>query len=140
MREGYPRTRALAAAYDSARKSYKKRYPQGALPGWLRERKTNPVPPSSRVEISKAAELYRDFTGHNPAEIGKVKLPSHKAGMVIGDCDGILYTTVRDGETESYIHKFKKRARPLLIASSDGKTLYLLGGAFSFTERGIVDA
>lgn len=139
MKEGYQKNQALRIAYDTARKSYRKRYPKGALPEWLRERKNNPVPASSKAAIKEAQELFSDFTGHDGKNIGKVKLPSHKAGVVIGDCDGILYTTVRDGETESYIHKFKKNSRPLLIASHDGKTLYLIGGSFTFTDRGIVD-
>jgi len=57
----------------------------------------------------------------------------------IGECDGLLYTTVRDGVKESYIHKFKKKSRPLLVSSHDGKQLFLLGGRYDFTERGIVD-
>ena len=60
-------------------------------------------------------------------------------GLTIGKCDGILYTTVRDGETEAYIHRFKKSARPTLAASHDGESLSLIGGKFDFTERGIVD-
>lgn len=60
-------------------------------------------------------------------------------GMVVGECDGILYTTVRDGETEHYIHDFKKKCRPTLISSHDGKHLGLIGGDFTFTERGITD-
>ena len=59
--------------------------------------------------------------------------------LKVGWCDGILYTTERDGNVEKYIHKFKKSSRPLLAASFDGKNLLLLGGAFRFTDRGIVD-
>lgn len=54
-------------------------------------------------------------------------------------CDGILYETVRDGKVEHYVHKFKKGARPVLAAGHDGKSLALIGGKFTFTERGIVD-
>lgn len=57
----------------------------------------------------------------------------------VGLCDGVLYETIRDGITEHYVHKFKKSARPQLIAGHDGKTLGLIGGKFTFTERGIVD-
>jgi hypothetical protein len=62
-----------------------------------------------------------------------------KAGAKIGLCDGLMYETVRDGKVEHYIHKFKKSARPTLVASSNGKQLLLIGGKFAFTERGIVD-
>ncbi len=90
--------------------------------------------------LRDAARLYADFTGHEDVKIGKIKVPHMpKEVLAIGKCDGILYSTVRDGIAEKYIHKFKASSRPLLTASPDGKQLYLLGGAYDFTERGIVD-
>ena len=92
------------------------------------------------AQLRRAAALYEDFTGHAAEVVARIRKPVYPdAVLVIGDCDGILYTTVRDGKTERYIHEFKATSRPLFCVSPDGKTLYLLGGAFSFTERGIVD-
>ena len=108
----------------------------------------NPVPASSRAgqhaptasELERCADLYERFSGQDAVEIGMVDLPPMpKAAVAIGDCDGILYTTVRDGVVEKYIHKFNKADRPLLVVDSTGKTLYLIGGRYTFTERGIVD-
>ena len=108
----------------------------------------NPVPPSSRAgmsrrvnsQIDQAADLYERFSGHDAVEVGRVKLPDvPPVGVAIGTVDGILYTTVRDGVTEKYIHKFHKRDCPLFVVSPDGKSLYLVGGVYTFTERGIVD-
>jgi len=112
----------------------------------------NPVPPSSRAartkpsnramrgQIDQAADLYERFSGHDPEEIGRVHIPDYpKVGVAIGDVDGILYTTVRDGVEEKYIHKFHKRDKPMFVVSPDGKSLFLLGGNYTFTERGIVD-
>ena len=62
-----------------------------------------------------------------------------KVGLVIGKLDGVLYTTVRDGKRESYIHEFRARSRPLLAASSDGTQLRIVGGRFEFTDAGIED-
>lgn len=62
-----------------------------------------------------------------------------QVGLVIGELDGVLYTTTRDGEVEKYIHRFKKRARPLLVSSFDGHQLGIVGGRFQFTEAGIED-
>jgi hypothetical protein len=59
--------------------------------------------------------------------------------MLVGDLDGVLYTTVRDGKTEKYVHRFRKRSRPLLVSAHDGKSLHILGGEYEFTERGIED-
>lgn len=109
----------------------------------------NPVPASSRAgasrrvrdEIEQAADLYERFSGHDPEAIGRVTVPRlPRVGVAIGEVDGILYSTIRDGKLEKYIHKFHKRDRPLFVVSPDGKQLFLIGGNYSFTERGIVDA
>lgn len=109
------------------------------------------VPPSSRAgrrstrnfadaEIRKAASLYERFSGHEATEgeIVRVRqLP--KVGVCIGTVDGILYTTVRDGKVEKYIHQFKAVDKPRFVVAPDGKALFLVGGNYDFTERGIVD-
>lgn len=59
--------------------------------------------------------------------------------LKVGYVDGILYETYRDGEKQRYIHEFKKRARPYLVAAPDGSKIQLVGGDYSFTDRGIVD-
>lgn len=111
-------------------------------------RKGNPVPASSRAGASRrvrglvnqAADLYERFSGHDPEEIGTVTIPDlPPVGVAIGEVDGILYTTVRDGVKEKYIHKFHAKDKPLFVVSPDGKSLFLVGGNYTFTERGIVD-
>lgn len=107
------------------------------------------VPPSSRAGrfrnarrtgIQKARDLYERFTGHDAEEIGVVKIPSlPKSAAVIGVCDGVLYTTVRDGVKEKYIHRFRAADRPLLAITPDGTQILLIGGRYKFTEKGIVD-
>ena len=90
-------------------------------------------------QVENATKLFQDFRGENPEYLDKVKLRVPNTGLVIGQLDGVLYTTVRDGETEKYIHNFKARSRPLLVSASDGKSLHIIGGRYEFTERGIVD-
>lgn len=109
----------------------------------------NPVPPSSRAgrdaidaddELSRAANLYERFSGHEAQVVGRVRVPGPlKKAIAIGDCDGILYSTIRDGKLERYIHRFRKADRPLLVVSPDGSQLALIGGNYTFTELGIVD-
>ncbi len=108
------------------------------MPGKIGARSRNPVGPT-RNQVREASELFSDFTGDAPEYAERVKLRVPKTGLVVGDLDGILYTTVRDGETESYIHKFKRTSRPLLVSSHDGKSLHIIGGKYVFTERGIED-
>jgi hypothetical protein len=103
------------------------------------------VPPSRRLtaqrerNLERAAKLFADFSGHEPGEILEADAPDLREGLVVGHADGVLYETVRDGRTERYIHKFKKRSRPLLVSNHDGSALGLIGGSFRFTDRGIVD-
>lgn len=97
------------------------------------------MPLSSKAEISAAADLYEQFSGHDAGYYQRIKVSPIKTALHVGECDGILYSTVRDGKTEHYIHRFKKSARPLMVASHDGRQIGLVGGRYSFTERGIVD-
>lgn len=89
--------------------------------------------------MNAAAKRFENFTGHKAEFVDRIKMESYDTAFLIGDLDGLLYTTVRDGEKESYIHKFKKKSRPQLASSFDGKQLFILGGGYRFTERGIID-
>ncbi len=98
------------------------------------------IRPATRNDIARAADLYERFTGHEAETIGKIRVPKMPAvGVAVGEIDFVGYTTVRDGKTEAYIHKFHKRDKPLFVVSPDGKSLHLIGGNYTFTERGIVD-
>lgn len=114
------------------------------------QRRKNPVPPSSKAtgkthrhvrdQAERAKLLYTNFTGHEAGDEVMIDKPQYPDVMsVIGDIDGLLYTTVRDGKVEKYIHKFKKNSRPLFCIAPDGLTLYMIGGSYEFGERGIVD-
>lgn len=89
--------------------------------------------------IKDAVNLFEGFTGDKGEVVGHVDLPEDDTLMVIGTCEAIAYTATRDGETNSYQHEFVPSARPVLAVSSDGKRLYLLAGAYEFTDRGIED-
>lgn len=107
------------------------------------------VPPSSRArsrsrpmskKVRQAANLYERFSGHQAESIGRIKVsPLPSVGVAIGELDGVLYTTMRDGVKEKYIHKFHPKDKPLLVVSPDGKRIMVIGGRYTFTERGIVD-
>lgn len=88
----------------------------------------------------KGKRLYRAFFQRNPAQAEKVHIPAlPKAGLAIGHVHGIIYESDRGGADNLYHHRFRKGSRPLLVVSHDGKQLILLGGAYRFTGRGIVD-
>ncbi len=92
-----------------------------------------------RGKIQTAAKLYVKFRGEEPEFVETVHLNVAPVMLLIGELDGVLYTTRRDGKRESYIHKFKKNSRPLLASSHDGKTIYIIGGRYEFGEAGIID-
>ena len=99
------------------------------------------VPLSRRARINQAATLYEDFTGHDADEAETRDKPEFPDVLVvIGEVEGIIYNTVRDGVSERYIHRFKSRSRPTFCVTPDGKQLVLLDGDYDFTERGIVDS
>lgn len=95
---------------------------------------------SREKRLRAAVKLREDFTGERADRIDSVPKPVvPDEALAIGDVIGIIYETSRDGRKEKYIHQFAKGARPLLIASYDGRQLFMLGGAYDFTARGIVD-
>lgn len=112
----------------------------GGVPPSSRAGRRAQVRPGERKDLSKARDLYERFSGHECDEGVRVRVkPLPKVAVNIGSADGILYTTVRDGKVEHYIHEFHKADKPIFAVSPDGKSLFFLGGRFDFTERGIVD-
>lgn len=109
----------------------------GVLPSSRAKSRRRPASKSVRQAVS----LFERFTGHEATNATRVIVKSlPKTAVYIGTCDGLLYTTVRDGKTEKYIHKFAAKDKPVFAVSPDGRQILLLGGAYRFTERGIVDA
>lgn len=104
--------------------------------------KRNPaIAGGERLELlKKGARLFEEFSGHDAEVIGRVKAPTIPRVLVqIGKIDFIGYRTMRDGEREKYIHKFKGAAKPLFCVTPDGKQIFLIGGSYEFTEQGIID-
>lgn len=107
------------------------------------------VPPSSRAksrprkypsrDTHAAAGIYERFCGHEAEIVGRARMTIPRAVAVIGTLDAVEYTTVRDGETQRFRHPFHVRDRPLLCVGPGGKPLFVIGGRYRFTERGIVD-
>ena len=103
------------------------------------QKKANPIKGSKRRRINKAAALYEDFTGHAADSYEVVELPQHDTALKVGSVTGIMYSTVRDGKEEHYIHEFKPTSQPAFAVSHDGQQVYLIGGNYLFTDSGIND-
>jgi hypothetical protein len=95
-----------------------------------------------RAQLVEAQRLFTAFHGARPSRVTRVSIPVPPRAMAaVGECIGIMYRARRDGNVHNFLHKFfRSNARPTLAASPDGRTLYLLGGAYRFTNRGIEDA
>ncbi len=90
-------------------------------------------------EVSQAANLLTEFSGHEPTRQTKVRVRPITTALEVGQLAGVMYEATRDGEKELYLHRFKKSSRPLLISNHDGSQLGIVGGQYRFTDRGIVD-
>lgn len=104
-------------------------------------RKKKIVNPGARTDraLADAQAALEDFSGHPAAYVEQHLLRPAVAGWGLGPVVAIEYAATRDGELATYRHEFASEARPLLASSHDGRQLYLLGGAYSVTDRGIAD-
>lgn len=91
------------------------------------------------MSVHQAKLRFANFTGHKGEVVGTVDIPDDDVLVIVGELDGVLYTTVRDGKTERYVHQFENGAKPTLCVSADGKRVHILGGNFKFTRRGFED-
>lgn len=92
------------------------------------------------ISTFQAKRAYKAFTGHEPTQEKVARLDSKNvAGYRLGPMVGVAYEATRDGKTDQYFHRFKQKARPDLVSRSDGKQLYITGGDYKVTDRGIED-
>ncbi len=142
VNEGYPQKQAVAIALQYARTDFiKKKGKVAVFPKYLERYKTNPETSKIKKEIKEAVELYKKFSGHDVEYVNKCDKPIiPDVGLIIGELDGITYETIRDGKKEKYFHRFNIKVRPLLVSSYNGRSIFIFGGDYDFTEDGIVDA
>lgn len=91
--------------------------------------------------VDEAADRFERFTGY-PATKEKVfKQAPIKSGFALGALVSVTYEQNREGDGLShYKHDFAKKNRPLLVSSSDGSLLGIVGGQYRVTDRGIEDS
>jgi hypothetical protein len=88
----------------------------------------------------RAIKAFEDFKGEKPAKLRRSRLPdTDVTGWEMGPMVGVAYEARRDGKTQQYFHEFKAKARPRLVAQDDGRQLYIDGGRYKVTDRGIED-
>jgi hypothetical protein len=79
---------------------------------------------------------YAEFHGRKPAKAIRRTIPNPPAqAFLLGEVREIVYK--RPGEPTPYLHKFK-RPYALLVSDAKGRHLFLVGGGYRVTARGIV--
>lgn len=90
-------------------------------------------------DLRKAARLYEDFREDKPRRAKAVRVSLPKVAIVMGHVRAIEYDTTHRGKTHLYKHTFAPGSRPMLVAGTRNGQLYLIGGRYHVTGRGIVD-
>ncbi len=92
-------------------------------------------------ELQRALRLYRQFREAEPRGVRRVRVqrPNGKALARMGVVEFIGYMTTHQGEPALYVHHFAPGSRPALYAGTGRNQLYLIGGRFHVTGRGITD-
>lgn len=105
-----------------------------------RDIQARPLDGATARGLDKARNAFRAFSGMEPAELIQVEAGSvPRMAWLLGEMEEVLYNTTRDGKRERYLHPFKKSARPLLAVDAETGKLFLVGGEYTVTDRGITD-
>ncbi len=94
---------------------------------------------ANHPDVKKALKLYKEFREAKPQRAFKVDIEVPTALMSMGNIRFIGYDTTRGGKTELYKHLFAPGSRPVLCADADNGQLFVIGGRYHVTPRGIVD-
>lgn len=95
--------------------------------------------PSRTKDVRGAASLYRSFREETPRRALEVTVDVPSAVAVMGSVEFIGYVTTHRGKTFLYIHEFAEGSRPLMTAGKGRNQLFLVGGRYRVTSRGITD-
>lgn len=90
-------------------------------------------------DLQLAARLYRQFREAPVRRARAVKVQLPRAVARMGTVEFIGYMTTHGGRVHLYVHDFAPGSRPMLYAGPRRNQLYLFGGRFKVTARGITD-
>lgn len=94
---------------------------------------------SAKRDIRSSAALYKGFREEPPQRARRVEFKVPRAVAVIGQVEFVGYMTTHAGRTHLYVHQFATGSRPMLTAGKGRNQVFLIGGRYRFTDRGIVD-
>lgn len=91
--------------------------------------------------LGRALALYRRYAGRAPDRVGSALLDGRPPRVLVelGELRALVYRAARGtgaaGRRQSYVHHFE--TPPRLLADPEGRRLFIAGGRFRVTRRGI---
>lgn len=97
------------------------------------------VTAASIPHVRQGIELYHAFNGFGPSCVVKVHHPRVIPPVVVelGELVGLMYRSDKGqpGQPQTYIHRMEDP--PHLVSNIEGTQLYIVGGSYRVTPRGI---
>jgi hypothetical protein len=89
--------------------------------------------------MQRGIGLYHAFNGFEPSHVVKVHHPRVMPQVVVelGELVGLMYRSDKGqpGQPHTYIHRMENP--PRLVSNIEGTQLYIVGGSYQVTPRGI---
>jgi hypothetical protein len=89
--------------------------------------------------VQRGIDLYHRFNGFEPVHVVKVQHPRVIPPVVVelGELVGLIYRSDKGqpGQARTYIHRMEDP--PRLVSNIEGTQLYIVGGSYRITPRGI---
>ncbi len=95
-----------------------------------------------RKDFNGAFKLHKQFREplkSDRVKVRKVQIDVPTALMVQGTVESISYRTTHGGKVVLYKHDFAPGSRPFLASGPRKNQVFLVGGRYHVTDRGIVD-
>ena len=92
-----------------------------------------------KKDFRGAFKLAEDFREKTPTRARKVSYSIPRVLMIMGHVEFIGYRTTHGQQLVLYKHDFAPGSRPQLAAGPKRNQLFLIGGRYRVTDRGIVD-
>ena len=90
-------------------------------------------------DLLQGTKLYKKFNRFHPAKTVKVQHPRVMPPVTVelGELLGLIYRSDKGqpGRSQAYIHLMQDP--PRLVSNVDGSQLYIVGGSYRITRRGI---
>jgi hypothetical protein len=97
----------------------------------------SPVLQKAEPELAKAERLFETFTGSLPTQLQRESIARAIPDVTVdlGALRGVIYSKDHCGKKQTYIHFMENP--PRLLCDPNGKQLYIQGGSYRITRRGI---